>query len=91
MLGVFGPLISIMLLDFTSTDLPAGQGSPAARRHTKIKEDDKYIVMGIDFRVIWAADFKNTIIFYVRCPARLPRVTRRPSAKGYSPPAVTQI
>ena len=36
-LGLFGPLISIILLDFTSVAPPAGQGLPAARRHTKIQ------------------------------------------------------
>ena len=42
-LGLFGSLISMMSLDFTSNATPAGQGwpagqwSPAARRHTKIK------------------------------------------------------
>ena len=40
--------------------------------------------MGIDFRVIWVADFNNVIRFYVHRPARptrvarQPRVTRRP-------------
>ena len=37
--------------------------------------------MGIDFGVIWAADFNNTIIFIVCHPARRPRVA--------PPPAVT--
>ena len=35
-LGLLGPLISIMPSDFTFNAPPAGQGSPAARRHTKI-------------------------------------------------------
>ena len=35
-LGLYGPLISILLLDFTSAFPPAGQRSPAARRHNKI-------------------------------------------------------
>ena len=39
--------------------------------------------MGIDFRVIWAADFDYTIRFYLSRPSRRPTVTRRP-------PAVTQ-
>ena len=73
--GLFGLLISMMTLDFTSVASAAGQRSPAARRHTKIKEDDKYIVMGIDFWVIWVADFNNVIRFYVR---RRLKVTRRP-------------
>ena len=34
--------------------------------------------MGIDFGVIWAADFDDDIRFYVRRPARRPRITRRP-------------
>ena len=33
--------------------------------------------MGVDFGVIWAADFNNVIRFYVRRPARRRRVTRR--------------
>ena len=33
--------------------------------------------MGIDFVVILVADFNNVIRFYVRHPARQPRVTRR--------------
>ena len=37
-LGLFGPLISIMTLDFTSAAPPAGQRTPAARRHTKIQK-----------------------------------------------------
>ena len=35
-LELFGPLISIMPLDFMSADPPTGRGSTAARRHTKI-------------------------------------------------------
>ena len=73
--GLFGLLISMMTLDLTSVASAAGQRSPAARRHTKIKEDDKYIVMGIDLWVIWVADFNNVIRFYVR---RQLKVTRRP-------------
>ena len=34
--------------------------------------------MGVDFGVIWAAEFDNIIRFEVRRPARRPRVTRRP-------------
>ena len=60
-LVLFGPLISIIQLDFKSIPLPAGQGSPAARCHTK--KDDRYIVMGIDFGFIWAADSNNAIRF----------------------------
>ena len=33
--------------------------------------------MGIDFGVIWAADFNNAIRLDVRRPARRPKVTRR--------------
>ena len=36
------------------------------------------MVMGVDFGVIWAAEFDNIIRFEVRRPARRPRVTRRP-------------
>ena len=57
----------------------------AARRHTpppavtkKFKRNYRYIVMGVDFGVIWAADFDNAIRFHVRRPARRLRVTRRP-------------
>ena len=35
-LGLLGPLVSLMPSDFTSAAPPAVQGSPAARRHTKI-------------------------------------------------------
>ena len=34
--------------------------------------------MGVDFGVIWAADFNNGIRFYVRRPARRQKDTRRP-------------
>ena len=34
--------------------------------------------MGVDFGVIWAADFDNDIRFHVRRPVRRLRVTRRP-------------
>ena len=34
-LGLFGPLNSMMTLDLPSADPPAGHWSPAARRHTK--------------------------------------------------------
>ena len=34
--------------------------------------------MGIDFGVIWAADFNNVKRFYVRRPDRRQRVSRRP-------------
>jgi len=60
-LELFGPLISIMPLDFMSADPPTGRGSPAAT--PKFKRYDRYIVIGIDFGVIWAADFNNTIRF----------------------------
>ena len=54
-LGLFGPLISIILLDFPSVAPSAGQRSPATRRYTKTKEDDRYIVMGIVFGMCEAA------------------------------------
>ena len=34
--------------------------------------------MGVDFGVIWAADFNNVIRFYVHRTSRRPRVTHRP-------------
>ena len=40
--------------------------------------------MGIDFGVIWTADFNSAIRFYVRRPARRPRVTRRPPSQQNS-------
>ena len=45
---------------------------------SKFRWDDRFIVMGVDFGVIWAADFDNAIRFHVRRPARRLRVTRRP-------------
>ena len=45
------------------------------RRNTKIKRDDRYIIIGIDFGVIWAADLKNAIRFYVRRPTRKTKFT----------------
>ena len=85
-LGLLGPLISIMTLDFTSAASPAGQRSPAARRYTKIKEDDRYIVIGIVFWVIWIADFNNAIRFYAHRPARRQGVTRRSMVTRRPPP-----
>ena len=85
-LGLFGLLNSIILLDFTSVAPSAGQRSPATRRYTKTKEDDRYIVMGIVFGVIWIADFNNAIRFYVHRPARRPRVTRWPMVTRRPPP-----
>ena len=80
--GLLGALISIMPLDFTPIAPLAGQGSPAGQwlpaATPKFKEDEKYIIMGIDFGVIWAADFDYDIRFYVRRPASRPRITRRP-------------
>ena len=40
--------------------------------------------MGIDFGVIWAADFNNAIRLDVRRPARRPKVTRRPPSQQNS-------
>ena len=79
-LGLFWPLISIMPIDRRSAgqESPAAsQGSPAARRHTKILKNDIYINIGIDFGVIWAADFNNVKRFYVCRPTRRPADTRR--------------
>ena len=40
----------------------AGQRSPAdRRRHTKILKNSRYIVIGVDSGVIWAADFDSRI------------------------------
>ena len=80
-LGYIGPLILIMLLDFRSAAPPAVKGSPAARHKTKFKRDDRYMVMGVDFGVIWVADFNNVIRFYVR---RRPKDTRRPPSHQIS-------
>ena len=45
---------------------------------SKFNGYNRYIVMGVDFGVIWAADFNNGIRFYVRRPTRRPKDTRRP-------------
>ena len=66
-MGLFRPLIAIPPLDF----MPAGT--------PKLNSDDRYIVKGDAFGVIWAADFNNAIKLYVRRPVRRPRVTRRPT------------
>ena len=42
----------------------------------KFKRDDRCIVMGIDFWVIWVADFNHVVKFL------------RPPAKGHPPPTV---
>ena len=42
---------------------------PAPAVTPKFKRDDRCIVMGIDFGVIWVAGFNNVIRFYVRRPA----------------------
>ena len=47
------------------------------RRHTKFKENYRYIVMGIDFGVIRVTEFDNDIRYYVRRPARRQRANRR--------------
>ena len=60
-MGLFGLLNSIMSLDFRSAAPPAVQGSPAVT--PKFKGDDRYMVMGVDFGVIWAAEFNNVIRF----------------------------
>ena len=74
-LGLFGPLVSMMTLDFKSTTPPAGHGSPAVT--PKFKENYRYIVMGIDFGVIRVTEFDNDIRYYVRRPARQQRANRR--------------
>ena len=65
-LGLFWPLISIMSLDFSPPPRPPTKGPPPPAVTPKFKIDDRYIVIGVDFRVIWAADFNNVIRFYVR-------------------------
>ena len=63
---LFRPLIAIPPLDF----MPAGT--------PKLNSDDRYIVKGDAFGVIWTADFDNVIRFYVRRPARRPKDNCRP-------------
>ena len=58
---LFGPLNSIMSLDFRSAAPPAVQRSPAAAVKPKFKGNDRYIVMGVDFWVYWAADSENAV------------------------------
>ena len=50
-----------MPLDFMSR--PPAEGQPPPAVTPKFKRYDRYIVIGIDFGVIWAADFNNTIRF----------------------------
>ena len=50
-LGLFGPLIPIMPLDFKSADPPVGKGSPVVVT-TKFLRDGRYIITGIDSWVI---------------------------------------
>ena len=59
-------------------------GHPPPAVTTNFKKDDRYNVMGIDFGVIWAADFNNTIRLDVRRPARRPKVARRPPSQQNS-------
>ena len=62
-MGLFGLLNSIMSLDFRSAAPPAVQRSPAAAVKSKFKGNDRYIVMGVDFWVYWAADSDNAVRF----------------------------
>ena len=71
-LGLLGPLISIMSLDFVSADLPPAKGHPPPADTPKFKKDYRYTVIGIYFGIIWVADFNNVIRYYVRCSARRP-------------------
>ena len=57
------PLILIVPLDMRSSKPTAGQGPTAARRHTKILRKRHIIIMGVDFVVIWAADFDNAFSY----------------------------
>ena len=57
---------------------PPAKGHPPPAVTPKFKGDDIYIVIGVDFGVIEAADFKNAIRFYVCRPTRRSRVTSRP-------------
>jgi len=50
-LGLFGPLIPIMPLDFKSADQPVGKGAPVVVT-TKFLRDGSYIITGIDSWVI---------------------------------------
>ena len=42
-----------------------------------MKNNNRCIVMGIDFGVIWVAEFNNVIRYYVRRPAHRLKDTRR--------------
>ena len=55
-LGLFGLLNSIILG-------PPSMGHPPPAVTPKFKEDDRYMVMGVDFVVIWATEFDNVIKF----------------------------
>ena len=68
-LWLFGQLISIVPLDKRFAAPAAGKGPTAARRHTKMLRKQHIIIMGVDFGIIWAADFDNAIIYKVRRPA----------------------
>ena len=83
-LGLFGPPNSMMTLDLPSADPTPAMGHPPPAVTTNFKKDDRYNVMGIDFGVIWAADFNNTIRLDVRRPARRPKVARRPPSQQNS-------
>ena len=70
LLGLFGPLISIMQLDITSAVPAAGHTKILVTRcHTKILRKQQIYRYGFDFCVIVAADFNSAIRFYVRPPA----------------------
>ena len=71
-LGLFGPMSSIMSLDFMSAGEGKIQrignefkGQPPAVVTPKFIGEDKYIVMGIDIGVIWATNFNYIIRFRV--------------------------
>ena len=76
-LGLFGSLISIIRIYFTSPPRSPAMGHPPPVVTSKFNEVDKYIVMGVEFGLIWAAEFDNAIRFYVCHPTRRSRATRR--------------
>ena len=74
-LGLFGTLISTVPLDMRF----AGQGPTASHRHPKTAV--YHYIIGVDFGVIWAADFDNATSYKVHRPTRRPKVTCRPPTR----------
>ena len=52
-----------MTLELRPRPRPPANGHQPPAVTPKFKEDERYIVLGIDFRGIWAADFDNAIDF----------------------------